>query len=158
MSLYGSPSCGTCLPRFHAVEKSEYRILIGDDDQPSLRLIRRQLERAGFSRIETAATGDEVLARLSRENFDIAILDWVMPGKNGIAVLRECRAQERYADIAFAILSAEAHEHKINEARDAGAVAYIVKPATQQTLQEKMDNIVAWLAARRKPASLKEVR
>jgi two-component system, OmpR family, manganese sensing response regulator len=122
-----------------------YRILIGDDDLPSLRLIKKQLELLGFTGVDTAGSAAEVEQMLQKQPYDIVILDWIMPGKNGMILMQEAKARKENARTAFAFLSAEAHEHKVKEALDAGAVAYIVKPATQTDLREKMARIVSFL-------------
>ena len=58
------------------------RILVVDDDRTTLRMIRLQLEGAGYE-VETARDGASALARLARERFDLVLLDVWMPGMDG---------------------------------------------------------------------------
>jgi CheY-like chemotaxis protein len=138
------------------MDTAQYRILIGDDDLPSLRLLRRQLERSGFSRVETASTGEEIHNLLQHERFDIVILDCIMPRRDGMSILRESRAQRKFDKTAFVIISAQAQSQYIQEARDAVATAYLVKPATQEELQEKMKIVLSFLEEAQKSFSATE--
>lgn len=128
------------------MDKSKIRILAVDDHLLSLRLISKQLELMGFQDIQTASNGEEALKRLGAEDFDVVFLDWAMPVKDGFTLLKECRADSRFNDIAFVMLSSEAQAHLIQEAMDAGAVTYIVKPVTQEVFEEKMKSVFDWLA------------
>lgn len=131
------------------MDKSKIRILAVDDHLLSLRLIGKQLELMGFKDIQTASNGEEALKRLGAESFDIVFLDWAMPVKDGFTLLKECRADSRFDSIAFVMLSSEAQAHLIQEAMDAGAVTYIVKPVTQEVFEEKMKSVFAWLDKRK---------
>ncbi len=131
------------------MEKSAYRILTVDDHRLSLRLIQQQLEVMGFTNIETAADGELAWKRVEQEPFDIVILDWHMPVKNGMAFLKECRAQKKYDGLALLMLSAEMQPSFIDEALAAGANAYIVKPVTQSIFKENMDKIMVWIEKNR---------
>ncbi len=127
------------------MEKSACRILTVDDHRLSLRLVQQQLEIMGFSAIETAPDGEVAWKRLEKEPFDIVILDWAMPVKDGMTFLKECRAQRRFDHVAMIMLSAEMQPGMIDEAMKAGANAYIVKPVTQKLFTENMDNILRWI-------------
>lgn len=129
------------------MDRSKFKVLVGDDHLLSLRLITKQLEIMGFTNTVTAANGDEAQKKLEADNFDIVVIDWVMPVKSGLALLEECRKQPRYAKTAFVMLSSEAHEPMIKQAMDAGANAYLVKPVTQGAFEEKMASVTKWLQA-----------
>lgn len=131
------------------MDKSKIRILAVDDHLLSLRLISKQLELMGFQDIQTAPNGEEALKRLNAEDFDIVFLDWAMPVKDGFTLLKECRADNRFDDTAFVMLSSEAQAQAIQEAMDAGAVTYIVKPVTQDVFEEKMKSVFDWLGKHR---------
>ena len=134
------------------MDRSRYKILAGDDHLLSLRLIARQLEIMGITNLVTVPNGEEVLKRLDQEVFDIVLLDWVMPVKNGLTVLKECRAQPRYEKVAFVMVSSEAHADMIQQTLDAGANGYIVKPVTQSVFEEKMAPVLSWVEKARKEA------
>ncbi|MEZ0262580.1 MAG: response regulator [Alphaproteobacteria bacterium] len=127
------------------MDRAKLKVLTGDDHMLSRRLVEKQLEVMGFKDIRTATNGEELLLRLSQEPYDVVILDWVMPVKTGMDVLKECRAQKKYDKIAFVMLSAEAHDNMIQEALAAGANGYIVKPVTQAVFEDKMKSVLGWL-------------
>ena len=87
------------------MEKSNLRILAADDHQLSIRLITKQLGFMGFAKIESASNGEEARRRLEQEPFDIVILDWAMPQKDGFTLLKECLAQDKFKHVAFAMLT-----------------------------------------------------
>lgn len=66
------------------------RILIVDDEPEIVRLLARRLTRRGYH-VTQASGGEEALARLQETAFDLAILDFMMPGTDGLQLARECR-------------------------------------------------------------------
>src|SRR5947207_11069766 len=66
------------------------RLLVVEDERKLLRSLQRGLEAAGYE-VVSAATGSDALARLA-DKFDAVILDWMLPGKDGIQILQDLRA------------------------------------------------------------------
>jgi DNA-binding response OmpR family regulator len=66
-------------------------ILIADDDEKLLKMLRRTLVYEGFE-VVTAADGHETLAQLDAHQPDVIVLDWLMPGLDGIQVTERLRA------------------------------------------------------------------
>jgi two-component system chemotaxis response regulator CheY len=127
---------------------SDYKILVVDDHMISIRLLQTHLQVTGFMDIEIATNGEEASDQLKDGNFDIVFMDWAMPHRDGITVLRECRADPRFNDTAFVMVSAEAQRKNIIEALAAGATAYIVKPLSQDELKETVAKVLKWLENR----------
>jgi DNA-binding response OmpR family regulator len=67
------------------------RTLLIEDDAKTVRAVASGLRSEGFDPV-TAKTGEEGFFLLSRETFDVVILDWMLPGRDGIEVLRMLRA------------------------------------------------------------------
>jgi CheY-like chemotaxis protein len=65
------------------------RILIVDDEPEIVRLLARRLTRRGY-RVSQASGRDEALARVQESVFDLAILDYMMPGTDGLQLAQEC--------------------------------------------------------------------
>lgn len=66
------------------------KILAIDDEEPLRRLLKKELIRKGFS-VETAAEGETALALLRNNEYDVMLLDIVMPGTDGIALMKKIR-------------------------------------------------------------------
>jgi CheY-like chemotaxis protein len=69
------------------------RILIVDDEPEIVRLLARRLTRQGYE-VSQANGSEEALARIQEAVFDLAILDFMMPGTNGLQLARECRQRQ----------------------------------------------------------------
>ncbi|MBI4379672.1 MAG: response regulator [candidate division NC10 bacterium] len=78
------------------------RILLVDDEEAIRRLLARRLTRRGYA-VTTATDGSQALAMLEQGAFDLAILDYMMPGMNGLELAAQCRL--RYPDLKVLILT-----------------------------------------------------
>src|SRR5499427_1007095 len=67
------------------------RVLVIEDDQKAARLLARGLQEDGFV-VDLAPTGEEGEAQAAVNDYDVIVLDWLLPGKDGIAVCRDLRA------------------------------------------------------------------
>lgn len=104
------------------------RVLIADDSETILLLMRTRLEMEGYEVI-TAADGVEVIEAMRREVAappDILLLDAMMPRKSGIDALRELRADG--VEIPVLIVSAHQDEMDAGAASDAEVSGYVTKP------------------------------
>lgn len=75
-----------------ATERSR-RILLVEDEQGLRMVVESELARAGYS-VEAIGNGLDAIARLSKERFDLAILDVILPGKSGLEVLQFIRDRQ----------------------------------------------------------------
>jgi DNA-binding response OmpR family regulator len=104
------------------------RVLIADDSETILLLLRTRLEMEGYEVI-TAADGVEVIEAMRRESEpkpEILLLDAMMPRKSGIDALRELRADG--VDTPVLIVSAHQDEMDAGAATDVEVSGYITKP------------------------------
>ena len=96
------------------------------DDEPGVRsLVGKILSGAG-SACEMAATAEDALERLTRERFDIALVDIQLPGMDGLTLAR--RIQQRDPDIALVMITGTSNVESVIAAMQAGAADYVVKP------------------------------
>jgi CheY-like chemotaxis protein len=106
------------------------KVLIVDDEMLLRMLYKNAVERAGYDLL-TASTADEGLAIAQAERPAVIILDIIMPGKDGLAALRELKAREDTKGIPVIIFTAstsEAHHATRQEATASGASAFVTKP------------------------------
>ena len=117
------------------------KILVVDDIMTMRSLLRHQLRQFGFEEIETAENGVVALKKLLTQKFDLVIADWNMPGLTGISLLRAVREKPELKHIKFLMVTAEAKEENILDAKEAGVDDYILKPFAPATLREKIDGM-----------------
>ena len=101
------------------------RILIVDDEPLNLDLLDQELAEMGHV-TERAIDGSEALAKLDTVNPDLVLLDYQMPGMNGIRVLREIRRRDQ--NLPVVIITAYGTIERAVEAVKAGANDFITKP------------------------------
>ena len=102
------------------------------EDEAIIRLdLRETLENAGYEVVADTGRGDEAVKLVSQYKPEVVILDVKMPGMDGIQAAREIAATE---DTAVVILTAFSQRELNDEAVDAGALAYLVKPYQQSDL------------------------
>jgi len=100
------------------------RILIVEDEKPVAKAFRLKLNKAGFV-TEEAGNGEEALALLLKEKFDLILLDLVMPKMDGFMVLSALK--ERNNQIPVIVTSNLGQEEDARRAKEAGAKDFFVK-------------------------------
>ena len=109
------------------------RILVVDDDENILSLERTILEQKGFV-VTTAAGGAEALEILGKEDFDLVLLDVMMPEIDGFTVCRKIKEEPRTKEIPVIFLTAKGGGEALAEGFESGAIMYINKPFTANKL------------------------
>ena len=118
------------------------RILIADDSETILLLLRTRLEMEGYD-VTTASDGQEVLDLLgaAADGPDVILLDAMMPRKSGLDVLRTLR--EGGSEVPVLIVSAHQEEEAVGDSSGVGANGYIRKPIDFDVLLEKIEALTA---------------
>jgi two-component system response regulator VicR len=106
------------------------RILIVDDEILLLKSLQRTFEQEGFT-VEVSQSGDQALARLKSQGFDLIILDLMLPGVDGLTVCREVRQQ---SDTPIIMLTAKGDDVDKIIGLELGADDYLVKPFNTREL------------------------
>jgi DNA-binding NtrC family response regulator len=107
-------------------------ILIVDDEPIVREAIRDWLKDAGYE-VATAQTGEEALEMMKKQDFSVLILDIRLPGKTGIRVLREVKAFK--PEIKSIIITAYPTSELAAEAKELGAIDYLLKPVAPDDLE-----------------------
>ncbi|GAA5234043.1 chemotaxis protein CheY [Verticiella sediminum] len=123
------------------------KILVVDDFPTMRRIVRNLLKELGFENVDEAEDGQMALDKLRGSNFDFVVSDWNMPNLDGLAMLKQIRADPALAKLPVLMVTAEAKKDNIVAAAQAGASGYVVKPFTAATLEEKLNKIFEKLAA-----------
>ncbi len=103
------------------------RLMIGEDDEPLVELLRYNFEAVGYD-VETIMHGDEAEARLKEAVPDILILDWMLPGLSGIELCRRLRQRPATQKLPLIMLTARGEEPDRVRGLETGADDYVVKP------------------------------
>ena len=113
------------------------RVLVVDDSSTMRKIILRSLNAVGVTDTAEAGDGSEAVAMFKKGEFDMVLTDWNMPGKTGLEVVQEIRAQD--ANIPIIMITTEAEKGRVMQAIQAGVSDYLVKPFTADTLREKLE-------------------
>ena len=120
----------------------ELKILVVDDFPTMRRIVKTLLRQNGYSNFVEAEDGALGYKTLQEEKgIGMVVSDWNMPNMTGLEFLKAVRADDRYKELPFLMVTAEAEKENIIEAVKAGVSNYVVKPFTAQTLKEKLTKI-----------------
>ena len=117
------------------------KILVVDDFATMRRIVKNILKQIGFSNIDEAEDGNNALAKLKQDKFDMVVSDWNMPNMTGLDLLKAIRADNVINKTPVLMVTAEAKKENVLEAIQAGVNNYIVKPFTADTLKDKIEKI-----------------
>lgn len=118
------------------------RVLLVDDD-PDIRFIAElSLARVGGMEVSVAGSGPEALARLAVARPDVVLLDMVMPGMDGAAVMRAVQARPELAELPVIFLTGKTQDHELDAYLALGAAGLIEKPFDPMTLPALVREIV----------------
>jgi len=109
----------------------QIRVVLAEDEAIIRLDLKETLEEEGYEVVGETGRGDEAAALVRDLKPDLAILDIKMPGMDGLSVAREISAERLCAVL---ILTAFSQRDLIEQARDAGALAYLVKPFQRSEL------------------------
>ena len=129
----------------HASEQIKPTVLIADDATDILMVLQKTLEQCNCKVVATAENGEQAIELLEQHNPDLVFLDIEMPNKTGLEVLDVIK--ERNISVCPIIVSGHSSKENLTSAIKRGAQGFIVKPHTQQ----KIDEIISsYLAANKK--------
>ena len=117
------------------------KILVVDDYQTMVRIIRNLLKQLGFNNVDDASDGTEALAKAKNNKYDLIISDWNMEPMTGYELLRHVRSDEGLRSTPFIMVTAESKTENVIAAKKAGVNNYIVKPFNAQTLKTKIEAV-----------------
>jgi CheY-like chemotaxis protein len=117
-------------------------ILICDDEDVLRELVRASLSERPFVVVE-AGSGDEALSLARRHRPDLVVMDMMMPGRSGLEVVADLRADPDLAATPVILLTARAQADDRAAAVAAGADRFVAKPFSPQALLAAVDELLA---------------
>jgi two-component system chemotaxis response regulator CheY len=116
-------------------------ILVVDDYQTMIRIIKNLLKQLGFDDVDDASDGAEALGKMRQKRYNLVISDWNMQPMTGYELLKQVRADGGLRQTPFIMVTAESKTENVIAAKKAGVNNYIVKPFNAQTLKTKIETV-----------------
>lgn len=117
--------------------KPAHKVLVVDDEEPILELLKYNLEKQGFD-VRTATDGQIAVDVARKFHPDLVLLDIMMPRVDGVEACRQLRAMPELVNTYIVFLTARAEEYSEVAAFDVGADDYILKPIKPRALMSRI--------------------
>jgi len=118
-------------------------VLVVDDYNTMIRILRNLLKQLGFEDIDDAPDGSAALSKMREKKYGLVISDWNMEPMTGYELLKEVRSDPGLSRTPFIMVTAESKTENVIAAKKAGVNNYIVKPFNAQTLKSKIEAVFA---------------
>jgi EAL domain-containing protein (putative c-di-GMP-specific phosphodiesterase class I)/CheY-like chemotaxis protein len=115
-------------------------ILVVDDNEDNRYTLTRRLKRMGLKKIVEAVNGLEAINKIESQDFDMILLDVMMPVMDGYEVLKRLRSEKRFINIPIIMISALSDVEDVVKAIDLGADDYLLKPFNPVLLRAKVES------------------
>ncbi len=109
------------------------RILVVDDEEDILELVRYHLTREGYQ-LALAETGEDAMKKVKQESFDLILLDLMLPGLDGLEVAKALKNEPKTKSIPIIMLTAKGEDADVVAGLELGADDYITKPFSPRVL------------------------
>jgi two-component system chemotaxis response regulator CheY len=116
-------------------------VLVVDDYNTMIRILRNLLKQLGFQDIDDASDGSAALSKMREKRYGLVISDWNMEPMTGYDLLKEVRNDPGLMKIPFIMVTAESKTENVIAAKQAGVNNYIVKPFNADTLKTKIEAV-----------------
>jgi two-component system, OmpR family, alkaline phosphatase synthesis response regulator PhoP len=123
------------------MEKGKKRVIVVEDEKDIAEAIKGCLERARYE-VSIALTGEQGLEMVLNNPPDVLILDIMLPGMNGVNILRRLRLEEKTKYLPVAMLTARGQESDKIDTLDLGVDDYITKPFSLRELVARVNALV----------------
>lgn len=116
------------------------RVAIVEDDMDQARLFALWLSRQGYD-VTLFVTGDLLVEALSqgRQRFDLVLMDWMLPGRNGLETMRAITSS---SDVPVIFLTGKKQDQDLAQALNAGADDFVTKPVSETVLQARVQAVL----------------
>ncbi|TFG35456.1 MAG: response regulator [Parcubacteria group bacterium] len=102
------------------------KILLVEDDSFLIDIYTTKLKESGFS-VEVAPEGDEAIRKVKEEEFDLVLLDIVLPKIDGWDILKQIKAESKLKDLKVIIISNLSQKEEVEKGMNLGAEKYLIK-------------------------------
>jgi DNA-binding response OmpR family regulator/cytochrome c-type biogenesis protein CcmH/NrfG len=125
------------------IDINKMKVLIVDDMENMCKSIRNMMKILKYGSSYTLCyNGELALKAMKQKDFDLAIMDWNMPKMKGIEVLEHIRNDKKFRDMPVIMITAESNKEIVAEAAESDIDAYILKPLTVKSLENKVKGVI----------------
>lgn len=122
------------------------KVLVIDRDARTASLVTSVLRAFGFTHIEVATNGEQVVEAMKQKPFDLIITEWHLAAETGVQLVRAVRlSQQNYIlrrDVPIIMLTARSDRDAVRAARDAGITEFLAKPFSAKTLAQRLIQVI----------------
>jgi two-component system chemotaxis response regulator CheY len=116
-------------------------ILVVDDYNTMIRVIRNLLRQLGFEDVDDASDGLTAFSKMQHRTYGLVISDWNMEPVTGYDLLKQVRSDPKLSATPFIMVTAESKTDNVIAAKQAGVSNYIIKPFNAETLKKKIEAV-----------------
>lgn len=117
-------------------------VLLVEDDDACRFLFQQSLEHAGYTVI-ARGTAEDIVETVANRRITVILLDLSLPGLSGLEACARLKADRRTSRVPVLVFSGHSSFESVRQATDAGADAYVVKPATPKRVMNVMQRLAA---------------
>ena len=123
-------------------ESPDRNVLVCEDDPAMVRIFQFLLRQQGIRNVITTGNGEQIMPLARQHKPALILLDLMLPGKDGIAVLQELKAAELTRSIPVIVVSGKESQEQVQQAMLAGAIDYVIKPFEPMELGMRIKNFL----------------
>ncbi len=128
------------------------KFLVVDDFATMRKIVKKVLDELGYKNVVEAVDGKNALDILNdlhskNDPVQFVISDWNMPNMAGIELLKNCKANDKFKNVPFMLVTAESEQSQIIEAAKSGVSEYVIKPFNAVTLKTKIERVFSKVQA-----------
>lgn len=133
------------------IQRRDLRVMVVDDNSMDRLTLCASLTNLGFEHVQVAEDGKIAEFKLRtaiavREAVHLILVDWTMPGLNGLGLLKLIRGEPAYKDTVVFIVTGTALTERVTDAIKNGVNDFLVKPVLPDSLEKKLKPFFEWLA------------
>jgi DNA-binding response OmpR family regulator len=130
-----------------ASDSGEHSVLVCEDDPAMVRIFQFLLRQQGMRSVLTTSQGEKVAELAQKHKPALILLDLMLPGKDGLSVLRDLKDNEQTRLIPVIVVSGKESHEQVQQAMMAGAIDYVIKPFEPMELGARIKNFLDTLAS-----------